>query len=535
MKTLIRFNDEYIQFFDYSEYKIAEYSRTNVLDLSELVLSDSFISENYNFIYNFVKNKILKDNLTKVFIDKVNISPLAFKLINNISTINYIYINENKKIDTDVFKFLLTNKNIKTINCYDVSFETFDRLNLSRKINIITRKQEFRGSYLYESNEIFSQSDIYYAKNLTITRNSSEDDFDNIEYFLKINRSLKTVDIKYFEAKQLNKLLQLLAKYQKRHIIITIYENDNNIKKILKTFSSIKNRNKRLITKNKIKLKIIYEDKYIKKNLFKELNLNFLKTNLLAIIFITSSIFILLYFINQNKTNEIMHTNDEIKEIINNVEQEANKNKDKKQEPVNDIKTEKPKKTSAYFKNYSKALSELKKINKDTVGWLSINNTSIHYPVVQSNNNNKYLTKSFDGSTNLNGWIFMDFKNHPNNLDQNTVLYGHSGNYYVMFGSLHKVLNKAWYKNPKNQTIVFNTNKNHTWKIFSIYTINNTNDYINTRFNNDTKYMNFLTKIKKRSIYDFGVNVNTNDKILTLSTCYKSSKKRLVIHAKLIS
>ena len=51
MKILIKFKDDYICFYNYDEYKIDELSKTNVLDLNELALSEDFINENYNFIY----------------------------------------------------------------------------------------------------------------------------------------------------------------------------------------------------------------------------------------------------------------------------------------------------------------------------------------------------------------------------------------------------------------------------------------------------------------------------------------------------
>ena len=72
------------------------------------------------------------------------------------------------------------------------------------------------------------------------------------------------------------------------------------------------------------------------------------------------------------------------------------------------------------------------------------------------------------------------------------------------------------------------------WQIFSIYTIKSTNDYIQVKFPTDSTYSSFLSKLKKRSIYNFKVDVSKDDKILTLSTCYKNAKNRLVVHAKLI-
>ena len=42
-----------------------------------------------------------------------------------------------------------------------------------------------------------------------------------------------------------------------------------------------------------------------------------------------------------------------------------------------------------------------------------------------------------------------------------------------------------------------------------------------------------LNTIKQRSIHNFNTNLDANDKILTLSTCY-SDTERTVVHAKLI-
>ena len=90
-----------------------------------------------------------------------------------------------------------------------------------------------------------------------------------------------------------------------------------------------------------------------------------------------------------------------------------------------------------------------------------------------------------------------------------------------MFGSLTNVLNEKWYKNIDNQMIQLSTIKHNTmWQIFSIYTIEAESYYITTDFSNDKSFENFITEMKKRSIYDFNIDITTNDKILTLSTCF---------------
>ena len=129
----------------------------------------------------------------------------------------------------------------------------------------------------------------------------------------------------------------------------------------------------------------------------------------------------------------------------------------------------------------------------------------------------------------------MDSRNNSKELDQNTIIYGHNLISGYMFGDLKSTTDYSWYTNPVNQVITFNTlDKEMKWKIFSIYRVDYTTDYLTTNFYNDEQYMDFINMIKGRSIYDFGVSVNPNDKIITLSTC-SGHTRRLVIHAKLIS
>ena len=72
------------------------------------------------------------------------------------------------------------------------------------------------------------------------------------------------------------------------------------------------------------------------------------------------------------------------------------------------------------------------------------------------------------------------------------------------------------------------------FKIFSIYRVPNTNDYLKVFFEDDNDFLEFIDLITTRSIYNFNVPVNADDKIITLSTCSNNGTKRLVIHAVLL-
>ena len=65
--------------------------------------------------------------------------------------------------------------------------------------------------------------------------------------------------------------------------------------------------------------------------------------------------------------------------------------------------------------------SELLSENKDTVGWIQINGTNINYPIVQTSDNDYYLTHAFDKSWNSAGWVFMDYRNDSEDFDKNIV------------------------------------------------------------------------------------------------------------------
>lgn len=180
--------------------------------------------------------------------------------------------------------------------------------------------------------------------------------------------------------------------------------------------------------------------------------------------------------------------------------------------------------------------TELIKNNKDTVGWINVNNTNINYPVVQTSNNEDYLDKAFDGSKNQAGWIFADYRNNMKDFDQNTIIYGHSRLNSTMFGTLFNVLNKSWYTNKYNHVIKFSTPYENTmWQVFSVYKIKPETYYLTTSFANDIEYTKFLSTIKERSIYNFNVELIESDKIITLSTCSDAAGTgRIVLHAKLI-
>ena len=267
-----------------------------------------------------------------------------------------------------------------------------------------------------------------------------------------------------------------------------------------------------------------------KKRTLKLKNLLFILVIITLIIILTISIFnIIKWKLDSNKTSE------EINNIQKNINVEEVEDTDNTEivEPVEEIPKENPYWDYIKMNMLNVDFSELKKINNNVKGWIQVNGTNINYPFVQANDNKYYLTHSFDKSWNSAGWLFLDYRNNYTN-NKNTIIYAHGRTDKTMFGSLKKVLSNEWLNNSNNYIIKISTEKeNSLWQIFSIYHIPTTSDYLETNFSSDTEYLDFLNMLLTRSAYNFNTSINSNDNILTLSTCYNNSDK-MVVHAKLI-
>lgn len=156
-------------------------------------------------------------------------------------------------------------------------------------------------------------------------------------------------------------------------------------------------------------------------------------------------------------------------------------------------------------------------------------------PIVKGEDNSYYLTHDFDKTSNSMGWAFADYQNTFPDLSTNTIMYGHTYRQTTIFSKLKNVLKDSWLNDENKQKITLDTEKERLiFQVFSVYTIEETNDYLHINFSSKEKYQSYLNKSLKRSIKDFKIKPSTDDKILTLSTCYTDDSQRLVVQAKLI-
>lgn len=183
-------------------------------------------------------------------------------------------------------------------------------------------------------------------------------------------------------------------------------------------------------------------------------------------------------------------------------------------------------------------INKLYEENKDIVGWLKIDNTTINYPIMQNiNDPNYYLRRDFYKNYSSYGTPYMAKQCNLNS--DNIVIYGHHMKNNKMFGELEKYKSKNFYNNHK--IITFTTlEKEYSYEIFAVfkttvYTKNTFRYYENINFENKKMYNDFINICKDKSLYQTGIEIKDKEKLITLSTCeYSNKNSRLVIVARKI-
>ena len=213
---------------------------------------------------------------------------------------------------------------------------------------------------------------------------------------------------------------------------------------------------------------------------------------------------------------------------IYNYIKEENANKKLKNELIEDVITEVP--STELTKNEEKIpisvdFSTLKEKNQDIVGWIYSKDTPINYPVVQAEDNQYYLHRLINGEYNALGSIFMDYRNNPNLEDNNTIIYGHNMKSDEMFGTLQNYKNQEYYDNHKI-LYYFTQEKKYEIKLIAGYTASLEDDIYNlNEINQEQK-----EKLLQKSDFKSDVNINQNDKLITLSTCsYEYEDARYIL------
>jgi len=171
--------------------------------------------------------------------------------------------------------------------------------------------------------------------------------------------------------------------------------------------------------------------------------------------------------------------------------------------------------------------------NPDIVAYIAIAGTNIGNFVVQGSDNEHYLSHDAHGNQNINGALFLDYRNSFDFSDQNTIIYGHNMRNQTMFHDLRHFVNQDFFEqNP--MIIVVKDDQTLVYEIFAAFATSVDFYYIQVAFEGPNDFWFLINEISNRSVITTGINPTANDRILILSTCTNVREDtRFVVAARL--
>lgn len=163
-------------------------------------------------------------------------------------------------------------------------------------------------------------------------------------------------------------------------------------------------------------------------------------------------------------------------------------------------------------------LEALRQENEDVVGWITMPETPINYPLMQWTDNQFYLKHTWKQTPNANGSIFMEWQNSRDFTDFNTIIYGHNMTGGVMFGSLRKFKWQSYWEEHPSFYIACDQGVLR-YDIFAVHRAGVDTIIYGLDLDTDEKKTRFIRFAKDYSYYDTGIEPTIDDRIVTLSTC----------------
>lgn len=181
--------------------------------------------------------------------------------------------------------------------------------------------------------------------------------------------------------------------------------------------------------------------------------------------------------------------------------------------------------------------------NDEVHAWLTIPNTNISYPVVQSKTDDAfYLRRGLDGKYSVNGTLFTEkMYNGINFEDSVTAIYGHDMKSGAMFGRLQETYSDIESFEKNRNIIVYLPKKELHYEVFAAvpYSKRHILHYYDSFKEKETvsEFLEEIYNVRAFSTnYAEDIKVSENDKILLLSTCLQGDiSKRYLVLAKLTS
>ena len=188
-------------------------------------------------------------------------------------------------------------------------------------------------------------------------------------------------------------------------------------------------------------------------------------------------------------------------------------------------------------------LSGLFEQNSDFIGWLTVPDTKIDYPVMQTPEDPEYyLHRDFNKDYSASGTPFIDaasavFPRDDKDVTCNWLIYGHNMNFGTMFHDLQEFNSQEFWEDHKTFTFdVYDPATGKTekgeYEIFAACRSSIKDEgsdafkyYKCAGITDEEGFNKYVAGVKSESSYDTGITPDYGDQLVTLSTCAYHTKE----------
>ena len=166
------------------------------------------------------------------------------------------------------------------------------------------------------------------------------------------------------------------------------------------------------------------------------------------------------------------------------------------------------------------SFDELRAMNPDVFGWITVYDTKIDYPLVKpKTSNNDYLSRNVKGEIDAPGSIFLDYRNHEDFSDFNTIIFGHHMAERAMFGDLDLFLEQQFFDTHQYGNLFYG-GQNHGVEFFAMLQADAYDSEIySAGIFDEALKQNYLNHLYETARFTRSTTVTPQDHIILLSTC----------------
>ncbi len=164
--------------------------------------------------------------------------------------------------------------------------------------------------------------------------------------------------------------------------------------------------------------------------------------------------------------------------------------------------------------------SALLEMSEDAVGYIYQKDTVISYPIMQAEDNDKYLRALMNGEYSIGGTLFVDYRCEGALDAQYAIIYGHNMDDGSMFGSITSYKDESYYQQHKTFEI-YSGEKMYTYYVYAAFQAAVDDELgIFTIPSGDDEFLSRMEMIRAQNSYEMDdIEISADSHVAVLTTC----------------